>query len=529
MKNLFLAIASGILLALSWPTYGFSFLIFTAFVPLLIAEENLRQNHQKTKRKVFAVSYLSFLIWNAITTWWIWYSTPLGSVFAILANTLLMTLTFLLYHLVAKRVTSKMALIFLVAIWISFEKFHLWWEVSWPWLNLGNVFSEDIIAIQWYEYTGIFGGTLWILVVNILFFKGIQTYLKTKNRKEFALTFGKSCLAIAIPFCISLIIFKKYENHGMPAQVVVLQPNINPYTEKYHFSDGQITQLLLHLASPQTDTKTDFILTPETVFADNIPIDKLSHTYPIETLQNFVNQYPNTHFLGGIAMHKIITDLKEITPQSNYLETQNLWFNDYNSAFFLKPNSHSVDLYHKSKLVVAVENLPYQHIIKPILGDLMIDLGGTVALKTTQNQRSIFQSNHGKKVAPVICYESIYGEFVSEYIQNGGQFIGIITNDAWWRNTQGHKQLLSYARLRAIETRKSIARSANTGISAFIDQKGLITKQLEYEKQGALKETILLNNEITFYTHFGDYIARIAIFIAVGIFLLAFTRRKKFL
>ena len=102
----------------------------------------------------------------------------------------------------------------------------------------------------------------------------------------------------------------------------------------------------------------------------------------------------------------------------------------------------------------------------------------------------------------------------------------MLTNDAWWGNTQGHKQLLSYTRLRAIETRKSVARSANTGISAFINQRGDIIKQLEYGKEGSLKQTLLLNDEVTTYVRYGDYIARISAFIGLGIFLMSFLKKR---
>ena len=98
-KNILLALLSGSLLASAWVTYGFTALIFTALIPLLLMEARIRRDYRHTKRKVFALSYLAFLTWNIPTTWWIWYSTQIGAVFAILANTLLMTLTFFLYHI----------------------------------------------------------------------------------------------------------------------------------------------------------------------------------------------------------------------------------------------------------------------------------------------------------------------------------------------------------------------------------------------------------------------------------------------
>ena len=180
--------------------------------------------------------------------------------------------------------------------------------------------------------------------------------------------------------------------------------------------------------------------------------------------------------------------------------------------------------------MVGVENFPYQDILKPVLGNIMIDLGGTVAMKTTQEERSALKLSNHTATAPIICYESVYGEYVTGYIKNGAELLSIITNDAWWGDTQGHKQHLSYAKLSAIETRRDVVRSANTGISAFINQKGDIVQQLGYEKRGSLRGDVQLNQEETFYVKYGDYIARVASFIALFSFLFAvvkFQRKRK--
>jgi len=223
-------------------------------------------------------------------------------------------------------------------------------------------------------------------------------------------------------------------------------------------------------------------------------------------------------------MYDYFRDSNRASPQSNS-HPEGGWYDDYNSAFMINA-APETQFYHKSKLVVGVENFPYQSFLKPILGDAMIDLGGTVAMKTTQPDREVFTLSNNAKTAPIICYESVYGEFVSGYVRNGAQFLSIITNDAWWGDTQGHKQHFSYARLRAIETRRSVARSANTGISGFISETGAVVETLGYTKQGALRGTVSLNDDITFYTRFGDYIARTSVFVLVFLFLYAITRRR---
>lgn len=530
-KNFFLAILSGSLLAASWVTYGITPLIFIAFVPLLLADSHIRSHYKHTKRKIFILSYIAFLIWNIVSTWWIWNSTQVGAVLAISINSLLMTLTFLLYHLVAKRSTQKLSLIFLVAIWLSFEKFHLWWDISWPWLNLGNVFSEKITWIQWYEYTGTFGGSLWVWLLNIIFYIAAKDYLTDKNRALLAKRVGIAMLFFAIPVVISYYIYINYSEKGLKtADVVVLQPNIDPYEEKYQFSNESTSEAISYFLLDKLDHKVNFIITPETMFARNILIDELANSAPVNTLKNLFLAFPQVNWVVGVSLLKFIEDKKDVTAQSNYLAEKDIWYNDYNSAFLLNYDyfrSDTLPLYHKSKLVVAVENFPYQHLLKPILGDMLINLGGTVALKTTQSERSVFTGREtAGKAAPIICYETVYGEFVTDYIKKGANFLAILTNDAWWGDTQGYKQLLSYTRLRAIETRRSVARSANTGISAFINGRGDILKALPYRDFNTLRCTIALNEEVTFYVRMGDYIARIAGFLAFFIFLYAIAKKR---
>ncbi|WP_194852197.1 apolipoprotein N-acyltransferase [Nonlabens antarcticus] len=523
MKNMILAILSGLLLWLGWPTYGIPLLLFGAFIPLLIAERRIRNGIPKARGwEVLGTAYLTFFIWNMATTSWLYYSTPFGMWFAVLVNSLLMALVFWCYHLFARRATTGAALTFLVCLWIGFEYLHLHWDFSWPWLNLGNGFSEYTSWIQWYEYTGTFGGSLWIWVSNCALFLLIARFRESgiKFNKVIAIKFVRiSLTCIALPIIVSLFLKPGDEILEKTAEVIVLQPNIDPYEEKYELDNDSLVGLIEKLANQKITPNTDFVIAPETVLAKSIELNSVPYDASVNRLASYIASHPKTSFLGGISMLDSFRDQSKSTRQTNYYPKGDFYYNDYNSALFLKINT-APELYHKSKLVVGVENFPYKGVLQPILGDAMIDLGGTVATKTTQETRAVFTSQQGSKVAPVICYESVYGDYVSGYVKNGAQFLAIITNDAWWGDTQGHKQHLSIARLRAIESRRWIARSANTGISAIINPSGKIVDQLDYEKQGSIKATIGLSDEITFYTQHGDYIARIAC--GMGIFILLF-------
>jgi len=531
-SHLLLAVLTGLLLWLGWPTYGVPLLLFGAFVPLLIVEKQLRTTAIKHKGwKVLGLAYLSFVIWNFATTGWLYYSTAFGMFFAVLVNSLLMALVFYSYHRFARRVSQGAAFTFLVCLWISFEYLHLHWDFSWPWLNLGNGFSEYTGWIQWYEYTGTFGGTLWIWLLNIVLFYAVS------RLRENGFTIKKALkkavvpvVLILVPIGISQIILFQYfelNKYKGGTEVVIVQPNIDPYNEKYTTATNEkVVQLLTDLALPEVKEHTDFIITPETVIADNIRLNQVTYHPALQLLRGNFTDYPDLSYLGGISLLDVFTNPDKATAQSNLASDGFTYYNDYNSAMFFN-NSGSIELYHKSKLVVGVENFPYKGILQPILGDAMIDLGGTQATKTTQEQRSVFKSNDGTKIAPVICYESVYGEYVTDYVNNGAHFLAIITNDAWWGNTQGHQQHLSLARLRAIETRRWIARSANTGISAIINHKGAIIQSLGYEKQGVVKGMLKKRSDTTFYVQHGDYIARVAMFMGVFTLLFGYARRKK--
>lgn len=533
MKNLLLALVTGFLLAMAWPTYGFPLLLFAAFVPLLFATHNIKTATSGKKGwKVLGLAYVSFFIFNIITTYWLYFSTGFGMWFAVLANSLLMALVWRIYFFVSQRLSKLLSLIFLASLWMLFEWMHLHWEFSWPWLNLGNGFATYTGWIQWYEYTGTFGGSLWVWAGNILLFLTLKRFFQWKNaKKPYSGLVGFAAL-IVVPILISQFLLITYSEKKDPEEIVLLQPNINPYTEKYNITNARIADLLFEDAAKVIDSNTRYLIAPETVLAEGFgtKLSNFEYSAEKEKAQGFLKNYPNLNLLIGIQFYNFHKAKSELLPTSNFLGKDRVgdtvWGDFYNSAVLLNKSDTS-QIYHKSKLVVGVENFPYQSALKPLLGDIMIDLGGTVSMKTKQKNRTVFTASDSSKVGPVICYESVYGEFVTGYVRNGAQFLTIITNDAWWGDTQGHKQHLHYARLRAIENRRDVARSANTGISAFIDQTGKITKQLGYGKHGTLKGIVNKNDSLTFYTKYGNFIPKIALIPAILLLLFSFFKKKQ--
>lgn len=537
MKYLILSLISAMLLSISWPTYGVPFFIFFALVPLLMLEHEITKfsKIKNKSRAIFGLTYLCFIIWNIVTTGWLYGAkNPDGthSLFAVvvpvLLNSLFYSIIFQFYHLYKKAQGTYFGLVFLVAIWMVFEKIHLSWEITWPWLNLGNVFSDYPQFIQWYDTLGATGGSFWILVVNVYAFYTLRIWEAGRKQKSLIINSSVLIAIIGLPMLTSLVKYKNFDEKPIGSvNVLMLQPELNPYTEKYSKDSLTIMKDLLTLAETNSKGQIDYYLGPETSLPGfgSISETGFEQSTLLNGVKEFLAKHPKSAFVTGISSHKFYKNEGEKTATS-YQMSNGIFVDSFNSAVQVIPNQ-KVEVYHKGKLVPGVEIFPYISVLKPLLGDAMIDLGGTTASLGVDPERKVFTNPFNKgKIAPIICYESIYGEFVTEYVKKGANFLGIVTNDSWWGETQGHKQLMSYAKLRAIETRREIARAANSGISAHIDAKGDVVADTFYGDKTTLFAKINLYDKITFYTKAGDLLSRFSIFV-LG-FLVFYTLIKKF-
>ena len=524
MKYIFLSLISALLLSISWPTYGIPFFIFFAFVPLLLMEQEISKFSKINKKGwvVFGLTYLAFFIWNVVTTGWLYHAknpdgnnSLLAVAIPVIVNSLLMSLVFQLYYWYKKVRGTYFGLVFFVAIWLSFERFHLNWEFTWPWLNLGNAFSEYPQLIQWYDTIGATGGSFWILLINVFAFYTLRIWQAGRIRKDLVKNISILTAIIVLPLLISIYKYNSYQEKPVgEVTTLLLQPKLDPYTEKYSKDSLQILAELLSLAEENSKTKVDFFIAPETAFPGNGSLSEngFNKSTSIAIAKEFLAKHPQSIFLTGASTHKFLFDEADTEDYSTKIQ-EGVWVNSYNSALQIIPNQE-VEVYHKAKLVPGVEIFPYIRYLKPILGDAMLDFGGANSSLGIDKERKVFSNRFNKaKMAPIICYESIYGEYVTDYVKNGANLLAIMTNDSWWDNTEGHKQLLSYARLRAIETRREIVRAANSGISAHINARGDILQDTFYDDRTALLVKANLLEEKSIYTKIGDLISRIAIFV----------------
>jgi apolipoprotein N-acyltransferase len=512
-----LALLSGLLLTFAWFPHGFLPLLFIGFVPLLLVERMIAARSGKyNSLLVFTCAYVTFITWNVLTTWWVKNASFGGAMMAFLCNSLLMALVFLLYYQIKKRIGEKYQYLIFCCFWISWEFLHLDWDLSWPWLTLGNAFADQLNWVQWYEYTGVFGGGLWVLIVNCII---ASCFIRTEEKSKFYITQKKMvavALIMAVPILLSFFVEKQFSANRAASKekmvdVVVVQPNIDPYNEKFFGEPVEHLRRMLVQAEQHIDSTTEYALFPETAITGGIWEEDIDKAESIVLMNGFLKKYPNLKIIIGASTAKSYNPGETLSSTARKFGRSEGYYDDYNTALQLDKTG-KVQVYHKSKLVPGAELLPFRFIFKHI-DNLAIDLGGTTGSLGMQPERSVLVSpDQQLKAAPVICYESIYGEYVGEYIKNGATFIAIITNDGWWGDTPGYKQHLKYGALRAIETRRWIARSANTGISCFITPEGEILQPTSWWVPAAIKAGIGMDSSFTFYTRFGDYIARIALF-----------------
>jgi len=516
-----LALLSGLLLSLSWPAKGIPFLALFALVPLLLIEDSLSRSPYKGL-KFLGYSYVTFFTWNLLTTYWIYFSSPEGAYMAIGVNSLFMAIIWWMFHRTKSVLGPQPGYIALAVYWLSFEYLHLDWDLSWPWLMLGNSFANYIQFVQWYDVTGVLGGTLWILVSNILAYRLVKS--SAERRRALGLSAGL-LLWILVPVAISWIKYFSYREKENPIKVVLVQPNIDPWKDKFGgMSPMEQMDRMLDLARPLTDSSTDYVICPETAIPVGVWDHKLAENPQIEAIDSFIAPYPHLKFITGLTHLQLFGPGDDIPSTAAPYGKRGLYYDDHNSAIQID-NTQPFQLYHKSKLVPGPEMFPFAEILMPLQDKLFGKLGGQIGDLGTQKKRSVFYNDYRRiSAAPVICYESIYGEFVGDYMLAGGNFISVSTNDAWWGDSPGYKQLLAYTRLRAVETRRSVARSANTGISCFINQRGDIISPTPYYETTAISGTINVNDHLTFYTRHGDYIGRSAVILSALVLLYTIVR-----
>ena len=509
--HLLLAVGSGLLLSSAWPTWGFAPLAFIGLVPLLWLEDRVAQGENG---RFFWPVYFGFLVWNIITTWWIWNATPAATA-AWLLNALFMAIVFWLFHLTKKKVCNNpWGNFFLIPYWMAFELLTYHWAAKWPWLNLGNVFSMRVSWVQWYELTGVAGGTLWVLLINTLVFN-IISFIKRQQTKNAIINVGICLTFLATPIIYSKAVYRHYEDQGEDTEVIVVQQNCDPWNEQFDtdFYD-EVIQNNIKLSEPLITPKTRFIVSSESAIQEGIWLHETENVRALKQLRNYIRKHPQAALvIGGTTYEWVPRGMEDDFPARQVGDSDKYYY-CHNSALLIDSTAR-LQLHNKSQLTPGVEAIPEW---MGFLKNYSITMGiarGT--LKT--DAESKVQTFGGHKVGVPICYESAFGEYVGTFCKKGADLLFVITNDGWWGDTPGYRQHFEFSKLRAIENRRCVARSANTGRSGFINQRGDVIQQTQYWVPDAIRATLKANTKVTFYAKHGDYLSRIAVYLAFVLLL----------
>lgn len=501
-KNLFwdhkwaLSLSASVLFALSFPPFDLSLLqlpalLFMIRVALLC----------DTKKQVLLYTYPGFVLWNLFSTYWLIMATVAGGVAAILANALIMVLPMLLIRGFFRSGLSPLAAAVLSAsAWVSYEFLHHRWDLAWPWLTLGNAWSNHTALIQYISWTGVFGISFWMVGSAALFY----AWLVESSRKYLIIFFS---FLFLFPLLSLLNLSGAEPENSEPIEVVIVQPDSDSYMQfGGHGSIDELMRKLITLSDSARSENTDIIIWPEnavdTFLTENSPV--------ISAISDSMRAW-NTSLITGSGFADFYNQT-ETMPQVTRQSSTGRHYNMYNSALLITDDGLE-SVYKKGRLVPIVERFPFVNFFN------RIDLFNLVDWPQISGygkgyDATLFDAG-SSQTSPLICYDSVFPEWVNEFVDDGAQFLTIVTNDGWWGDSHGHIQHFAFARLRAIEHRMWVARSANNGISGVISPDGKVQVQTEYQTEDAFRYTIYTNPEKTVYSRYGDWVGFLSVMLLV--------------
>lgn len=491
---LLLALCAVFCLTAAWNFTPLFFLIVPAWILLL---------HASTQwSKPLLWLYVVFALWNGATTYWIANAHPLGVIATVGINGFLMALALWFgrrsQQMVLRLGAPKwLGWTVVIAAWMAFEHLHEYWGLAFPWLHLGNTFYAWPQLVQWYEYIGTSGGTLWVLVLAILWYRPTRLWIRL--------------LVTVVPVGLSLILFyMPNEVSKERIKVAVVQPNIDAYTEKWSMPERTQIRKVERLLTESGAENVDLLVLPETFLPKAREEQALGRGGSDRLMNETIEKFAKSALFGTTTY-----DFQE--EKSVYNRPMgDRFYTLYNSALFKPSQTPYWQVYHKGKLVVGGETMPFVRYLQPLLGDWAIALGGTSGTLGVSEERKVFEDlSTGVKLAPIICWENEFSGYAVDYARQGANLLAVITNDGWWGNTDGHVQHMHFAGLRAIEQRKYVVRSANTGISTIINEKGVPQERLEWEEEGVIIDTVPLLEGQTVYVKTGNFLGPLATLITL--------------
>ncbi|MEN3038432.1 MAG: apolipoprotein N-acyltransferase [Candidatus Kryptonium sp.] len=531
-EKFLLSFASGVLLSLSFPPLTTGFFATVGFVPLLFLVDKVENYKQ-----LFRYSYLAFFFFNLFTLYWVggWSKEAdpflmVGCVLLILVHPVLFFLPVWFYMFVKKNLGGKFHLIVFPFAYALFEYFRSTTELAFPWLTLGNTQTYYLEKIQFIEFTGVYGLSFLILVVNVLFYLGIKEILKQKSflSKTALRYFFAGVLIYIAPDFYGLYVLERSEDVSFKEMKVgLIQPDINPWL-KWEGTLAEQLELYMGMTKSIINEHPDveLVVYPETAITYYFLLSP--YRYYFNWFKNQIDSL-NVAILTGFPDAKFYDDPSQAPPSSHLIKETGQRYDAFNSMGLFLPKSDRIQKYAKMILVPFGERLPYADTFHFLIEPLQWGVGISNWAKGKDTTVFEMERKNGEivKFSGVVCYESIYPSLIREFVKRGAQFLVVITNDSWYGNTSGPYQHFQYSILRAVENRRSIVRCANGGISGFIDPYGRVQIKTRFHEKTQIASIVKLNDEKTFYTRHGDIIIYISVFVVFTAFVFTLFRKFK--
>lgn len=506
---------SGILLGVSFPSYPFirlEILSWIAFVPLLLSLQK-EQGFGRTFREV----WLAMLVFSSVSLWWISLATLPGGLAAILAHSLFMTVPFLAFFAVKRRRGFRFALVALPFFWTTWEWVYIQQDLSFGWLTMGNSQACFTPMIQYADITGVWGISFWLLSFNVL---AVLAWRQKDRGVVLHRCLAGMLLMVLLPLGYAWAVFHDGRHDGeRSVRVSLVQPNVDPFKKWQQYTSTDLMDGYYRLSARAVFRDSpELVIWPETAIPFRI-LDDNNAGY-LHSLRLLLKDW-------RVALLSGFPDVRYGSPDSSDARDERV-FQAFNASMLLTPDFREPQVYHKVRLVPFAERVPYVEYV-PWLERFTISLAGISGWgKGTGTPVMEFDSrrNGRVKLANVICYESIFPDFVSGFVRNGAQFLTVVTNDGWYGFSYGPYQHAAIARLRCVENRRAMARCANTGITACIDRYGKVYREVPWWEPHVLTAEVPLASDLAFYTRHPDLFVKTVGVVSVVLLCVAGFGRK---
>lgn len=507
---LVLPLITGMLLGLSALPSGYWYISFVAFIPLLAASD--RALTCKKPLLVFGLQLLmALIVFYLYVGRWVLQTANLGFLLGLMI-VLPFVVTVSPFILFRKR-GNKAAPVYFIAAWLASELFQSHFQLGSPFYNLGNNPGACPQLIQWYEYTGSEGGTLWILATNFALFSAGKALIN--NRKHL---FRKSAEALGIlilPVAVSLLIFYSYKEKGPSSEVLIVHPSTDCRDVKYRLNIYELMDRYLGIMVPQITGNTEYVVLPETAITNSGWVANLNNNLVFDHFLQRTSDFPGLKLVTGAIVYDAVPDARKSNhlrkmPGIRYSRKYNAWYYTYNAALQIE-KGEPVQMRTKEGLVPYQEYAPYPKFL-PRIAPVGLDFQFSVQ----KVNNKVFTTENRRKTAAMICYELVYGNKFGRMARQGAQAFFVLLNEGWYVEVPVVKhQFLQLSVIRAIENRRYIAHASNLGISAFVNQRGEVVASTESKQPGFLKHEIRLNKRCTVASLLGDYLGTIALVLMI--------------